>query len=201
MIGKKESQDDEEEGDDTETQCESTIDSTVIESRGSIDNDDNSINDIEAQTIAEEKRSDSSDDEEDLLAFKFTDDQRVSIPLSGTSVVIQDTESKEESISGSRRLVSNGCAICLCLFEEDDKITWSSNSKCTHVYHSDCILNWYLAVGRKAQKQRKRDNRNMSDEQALSLICDFPILCPCCRQDFCIETSVSTKDEENGSGV
>jgi hypothetical protein len=201
MIEKKESQDDEEEeGDDTETQCESTIVSTVIDSRDSIDSDDNSINDIEAQTIAEDKQSDSSDDEEELLAFEFTDDQKVYIPLSGTSVVIQNTELKEESISDSRRLVSNGCAICLCLFEQDDKITWSSNSKCTHVYHSDCILNWYLAVGRKAQKRRKRDNRNMTDEHALSLICEFPILCPCCRQDFCIETSVSKKDGENGSG-
>lgn len=199
-IEEEESQDnEEEEGDDAETQCEATIVSTVIDSRDTIDKDDNSIHDIEAQTTTKEKRSDSSDGEDELLAFEFVDDQKVYIPLSGTSLVIQDTESKEESTSGSRRLVSNGCAICLSLFEQDDKITWSSNSKCTHVYHSDCILNWYLAVGRKVQKRRKRDNQNMSDEHALSLICKFPILCPCCRQDFCIETSVSEKDGGNGT--
>ena len=184
---------------DVENQCDATVASSDIESRDIIDSEVN-MNDIDAQATPAviEKRSDSEDSDDELPAFEFDNDQMVCIPLPGQVVKTEPTGSTHSS----RRLVSNGCAICLSLFEEGDKITWSSNPDCCHVYHSDCALSWYLAVGKKAQKRRKRDNPTMTDEEALDLICKFSILCPCCRQEFCTEiiSPSEKKDEETGDG-
>ena len=202
-----------------ENQCDATIISSDIGSRDTIDTDDNNntntntnSTDIEAPPAVKEKRSDTdSEDSDELLACDFDKNQTVCVPLSGQAVrkETEKTESESEPTSSStcrttatatatttsHRLVSNGCAICICLFEADEKITWSSNPDCCHVYHSDCVLNWFLAVGRKEQKRHKRMNPNMTDEEALDSICKFPILCPCCRQDFCTELS-SDKDDD-----
>lgn len=50
------------------------------------------------------------------------------------------------------------CAICLNQYAVGDEIMFSSNKKCQHVFHGECILSW-LVVKRKQQ-------------------------CPCCRQVF-----------------
>ncbi|KAG7338607.1 ring-like zinc finger domain containing protein [Nitzschia inconspicua] len=147
--------------------------------------------DVEAQIAgserkAKEKRSDSlTDDEEEqaVLAFAFDDNcRKVYVPLPG-----QTTMDAEETVGApsARRMVNSGCAICLCTFDTEEKITWSANPKCPHIFHSDCILHWYLAVGRKTQRRHIRQNPEMSDEELLTKICDFPINCPCCRQNFC----------------
>lgn len=50
----------------------------------------------------------------------------------------------------------NTCTICLCEYEEGEEIASSPNSKCTHTYHKECIVEWLM----------KHDN------------------CPCCRVDY-----------------
>jgi hypothetical protein len=139
--------------------------------------------DPEAQSVVvKEKRSASiseSDGEGEVLVFDFDDsNQKVYVPRPG--------ETNEDT---ARRLVTSGCAICLSLFEANEKITWSSNPECPHIFHSDCAMMWYLAVGRKAQKRLLRINPDMSDEDILQNLCEFPILCPCCRQKFCMEAN------------
>jgi Ring finger domain len=147
--------------------------------------------DLEAQTDpidsgVNKKRSDSvTDDEEDqgVLAFDFDDGhQKVYVPLQGQTTM--DAEASEGATS-CRRMVNSGCAICLCVFDPGEKITWSANRDCPHIFHSECILHWYLAVGRKAQRRRLRQHPDMSDEEIPSKICDFQTNCPCCRQNFC----------------
>eukprot|EP00543_Licmophora_paradoxa_P015163 CAMPEP_0202477796 /NCGR_PEP_ID=MMETSP1360-20130828/94125_1 /ASSEMBLY_ACC=CAM_ASM_000848 /TAXON_ID=515479 /ORGANISM="Licmophora paradoxa, Strain CCMP2313" /LENGTH=353 /DNA_ID=CAMNT_0049105049 /DNA_START=530 /DNA_END=1591 /DNA_ORIENTATION=+ len=51
---------------------------------------------------------------------------------------------------------SNACSICLGEYQEGDKICWSHNQYCRHVFHRECILEWLLR----------------HDE------------CPCCRHNF-----------------
>lgn len=147
--------------------------------------------DMEAQQLevdqdVKEKRSDSmTDDEEEqaVLALDFDDGhQKVYVPLPGHTAM--DTEAMDGAPS-VRRMVNSGCAICLCHFEPEEKITWSANPNCSHIFHGDCILHWYLAVGRKSQSRRLRRQPNMTDEEILSTLCDFPTNCPSCRQNFC----------------
>lgn len=45
--------------------------------------------------------------------------------------------------SSSDRFVPNICSICLCNFsDQSDRIVWSSNPECVHVYHESCLGGW-----------------------------------------------------------
>ena len=138
-----------------------------------------SLCDIESPVITKTIGSDSSSDEgeENRVVELFEDtDEIVYMPLQGQ---------KADSEITTRRQVPNGCAICLCSFDPDEKVTWSFNGECSHVFHHDCVVHWFLAVGRKVQRKFRRQNPQMTDEEALDMICKFPMLCPCCRQPFC----------------
>jgi len=115
--------------------------------------------------------------DDDLTLFQETN-EILFVPMPGQ----EDTE--------KRRYVPNGCSICLSCLEPGEKITWSSNPDCTHVYHHDCVIHWFLTVGRKAQCKRLR--QDPETRVTKEMLCDFPMTCPCCRQPFC----VSEKREE-----
>jgi len=55
------------------------------------------------------------------------------------------------------RKVTGVCAVCLGCYVCGDEVVWSSNPKCHHVFHTDCLLSWLV-------RRRKQ--------------------CPCCRQIF-----------------
>lgn len=105
-----------------------------------------------------------------------------------------------EGVSGSFRKEPNGCAVCLCPFEPLDKITWSSNPSCQHVFHDTCIKDWLMASGRKHLKRQRREQRrtgNLSYESdPVGKITGFPKLCPCCRQHFIVEEEEESVDEK-----
>jgi Ring finger domain len=165
-----------------ESQCEATVidaDDVDLELQGS-------SNENQFQPGKEGQPDSSSDDESggDVLEFDFDDcNQKVRVPLPG------ETRDAADEGTSTRRLVPSGCAICLSLFDAGESITWSSNPQCTHIFHRECVLHWYLAVGRKAQRRRHHSNPAISDVEAPSKICDFSLACPCCRQDFCMSIS------------
>lgn len=83
----------------------------------------------------------------------------VSVPSPGVSLESND------DLDGKRK-VSAMCAICLCAYEPDDRVTWSSNPGCHHVYHEECIIQWLVSLIHKQraalrrQRERERRNRN-----------------------------------------
>jgi len=200
---------------DIESQCDATMKSSSAESGETppaVESKRITDMEVSANTPVRRNRSD-SEDTENLLECEFGKDQTVCVPLAGQAVTKKTDETGEATHDAgmnasaklvNRRVVSNGCAICLCPFEANEEITWSSNPDCCHVFHNDCVVNWYLAYGRKTQKRRLRNNPNMCEEEALNRICDFPILCPCCRQKFCMDATCSSpgeRDEEIGGAV
>lgn len=69
------------------------------------------------------------------------------------------------SIPGTPRTVPGGCAICLCPYNDGDKVTWSCKDSCPHAFHEECIIPWLA---------KNNDPK-----------------CPCCRQEFCTIEPIS----------
>ena len=65
------------------------------------------------------------------------------------------------------------CSICLCPFEPAEEICWSSNKRCKHSFHKDCMSEWL---------QRHED-------------------CPQCRQDYLKYDLEFDDDEEKEDDV
>jgi hypothetical protein len=117
-----------------------------------------------------------SDDEHDTVDEYEETDRIVTVLASGESVWPLDTVKTKRDCDG-------GCAICLSQFDPRDQVTWSANRDCHHVFHSDCILQWLLALGRKERKRRLRyPERSTGDP--LKDVVNFRMKCPCCRQQF-----------------
>ena len=73
------------------------------------------------------------------------------------------------------------CAVCLSEYEKGETISWSMNEHCTHVFHTYCVIEWFVANGRK-QSSMQRFPDNPSKEKLLN----YQLDCPCCRQSFVI---------------
>lgn len=80
--------------------------------------------------------------------------QKWKIPSPGDKATTQTT-----------RLVEEDCIICMHPYQVGDRIVWSSNPKCIHCYHHDCLRAWMEPHDPKARR------------------------CPCCRQSFFVECS------------
>ena len=82
-----------------------------------------------------------------------------------------DDEEEEDASNGflqltAARRVPNCCAVCLSGYEAGEKVVWSSNRKCRHAFHRDCIVDWFV---------------KMPDDGSSSLMATP---CPCCRRNF-----------------
>ena len=160
-----------------------------------------SFSDVDKEKVTTNHEIADNDENEAVLQEMAVDGARVmvSVPQAGRKIILVNDNpapgASEETISPhveERRQIPSGCAICLSEFRAEERISWASNSECPHVFHHDCLLRWFQTVGSKDQKKQLRQNPDMSGEEALDLICKFPKLCPCCRQQFCTELEKDT---------
>lgn len=93
---------------------------------------------------------------------------------------IQPENIKTTRHTQRRRQVPIFCSICLSEFNLHQQICWSSNPECTHAFHSDCMVQWLVALGRK-HSTMKRFTLNPTERQLLE---HYELQCPCCRQEF-----------------
>ena len=94
------------------------------------------------------------------------------------SAAIDNYINQKQMILKEKRRVPIFCAICLSEYEKNDRVCWSSNNECSHVFHESCILQWLISSGKK-RSMNHQFTRHPSDKELLR-----NELCPCCRQDF-----------------
>lgn len=82
-------------------------------------------------------------------------------------------------VKGEKRSCPIFCAICLAEFEPSERVSWSSNPNCTHVFHSDCVVEWLVSLGRTKSKHVR-----FSEEPNEAQLLKYQLECPCCRQAF-----------------
>ena len=85
----------------------------------------------------------------------------------------------------------NLCAICLDSYDVDDKIVWSNNPECQHVFHHACLLDYYMTMVKKKRSNNSNTNNNTTEQEQQSEKVQTTS-CPCCRQDFFIQSSSDT---------
>ena len=95
------------------------------------------------------KKKESIDNYDNITVETFVDN-----PEETSKLKLPVTPSTTE-----HREVPNNCAICLSSYEIGDKVVWSSNERCNHAFHEDCVVEWLI----KMQEGTP---------------------CPCCRQEF-----------------
>jgi len=64
-------------------------------------------------------------------------------------------DANDPEVVSKKRAVPIFCAVCLAKYEIFDRVCWSSNSECSHVFHEDCMLKWLVALGRKRSKRKR----------------------------------------------
>lgn len=100
-----------------------------------------------------------------------------------------------------RRIESDGCAVCMNPLDIGQKVVWSSNPECSHVFHQQCLLDWFVTVGAKKWRTQAARHLEMDPSSLHEEICKFPKLCPICRRNYFLETvseEASTDNESYG---
>lgn len=80
----------------------------------------------------------------------------------------------------NKRTIPISCAICLTEYAPNDHLSYSSNESCTHAFHTDCITQWLVALGKRQCKMQR-----FSEVPNEKELVEFGLDCPCCRQEFC----------------
>ena len=104
-----------------------------------------------------------------------------------------------DAVQQPRRTVPDGCAVCMEPMCSGDRVCWSANETCPHAFHEECILDWLLVLGNKKRMRQIRADPGSAEVVAAEVLTDFPMQCPCCRQDFVkAKAKLITPSEEGG---
>lgn len=166
------------------TTCSSANDNSAVEDEEQrIDIDEESANDIAEETNCNEEQS-----------------PRLSTPLlahglDGSSMMMTESSSRQQTYSDKLQCC-NECSICCEEYQPKDKICWSSNAKCVHIFHEECIVHWLLSLGWIRWKEQKvHDRLLVGDDKELLM---YDLECPLCRLDF-VDKSLFTDERGEAS--
>jgi len=89
-----------------------------------------------------------------------------------------DMPASDTAVVPGKRAHSDGCTVCLNPFEVGQTVTWSSNPTCPHVFHQECMMDWFSAVGTKIwdadvsrrERLKEPDNRDIETIRNKSVI-------------------------------
>ena len=101
--------------------------------------------------------------------------------------------SSKTGIKRKSRVCPNVCTICLMEYEPPERVSWSSNKECTHIFHEDCIIHWLVSLGRTKSKMLR-----FSEEPTEAQLLNYELECPCCRQDFIVSNNITGWDRSRG---
>ena len=87
------------------------------------------------------------------------------------------------------RVIFPECSVCLNNFKVGERISWSPEDDCDHVFHQDCIMQWFLTLSRRDDAKRRKRSYGV----------ECKLHCPMCRQDF-IASDTTFSDSEDGGG-
>jgi hypothetical protein len=107
----------------------------------------------------------------------------------GPSCTIDEADTVNDPVTESRE-VPIYCAVCLTKYNVPNRVSWSSNSECSHVFHEDCMLRWLVELGRNGSSG-KRFTKSPSEGKLL----EFHMSCPCCRLDFISRDAILGTEE------
>ncbi len=123
------------------------------------------------------------------------------IPISGQRIGVCPGEGTSKVATVPSKVHSDGCVVCMNAFEVGQKISWSSNPECPHVFHNQCLLEWFVAVGTKDWKAKAVNHFESDVETIQKEICKFPKHCPFCRRDFFLEERQGAENNESNDNA
>ena len=119
---------------------------------------------------------------DDIVAVESQPEQTESVTVNSNQKQLLMTE---------KRRVPIFCAICLSEYEKWDRVCWSSNKECTHVFHESCMHQWLMTSGKK-KSMNKYFTKHPTHKELLE-----NAFCPCCRQDFtCVNANSAVYGRE-----
>jgi hypothetical protein len=114
--------------------CEEVNESGVTEDGGETSEHSLLPGEFEGQDMDE-----ADDDEDKVDVLPSTSNHHNDITAPSPSI-----ETDYFGIDGDCRDKGTTCDICLLGYEVGDEVAWSPNNDCSHTYHKDCVLDWYV---------------------------------------------------------
>jgi hypothetical protein len=97
------------------------------------------------------------------------------------------SSTKTRNGNNRNNTVSGNCVICFENFKEGDTIVYNSETKdCPHIYHKECMVDYFVSRNIFRKEVKKGEEANPS--------------CPTCRQTFCKLTSLIDDATESSIG-
>lgn len=137
------------------------------------------------QQIISRDNHDDDDEEEEKVQEHFI--RVLKLPCPGQQLVEdnpvvtkRDNDDEKNPIDqgqdtqNSFREIIPECCICLNDFKSGDVISWSPQHQCSHSFHEECIMKWFLTLCERSEARRARRMNGVG--------CNLQ--CPVCRQDF-----------------